>query len=107
MTTRIEHCRPEFFPSLSVEGTEAAVICAADKDQAACRYDRSAQVWCARWRDAFLHKLIHLAERHAPGDLSRVQIDSVERAPGRLLAGVLVLIPEAGVRAPTGLSAGK
>src|SRR5215475_7263075 len=100
MPTRVEPGIPEFFPRLSVEGPETAVICAADKDQAAGRYDRPTHVRRSRLRRAFRREFIHLAERHAPGDLSSVQIDCAERAPGRLLTGVFVRIPETGVGPP-------
>src|SRR5262245_10040834 len=100
MPACVELGRPEFFPRLGVEGPETAVVCAADKNQAAGRHDRPPEVGRASRRRPFRHELIHLAERSAPGDFSRVQIDGVERAPGRLLAGVLVLIPEAGILAP-------
>src|SRR5262245_53266244 len=72
VTARIEFGRPEFFPSLSVESAETAVVRAADKDQAAGRYDRPAHVRRSRRRRAFRREYIHLAERYAPGDLSSV-----------------------------------
>src|SRR5262245_54954433 len=104
MPTRVEPGIPEFFPRLSVEGPETAVICAADKDQAASRYDRPAHIGRSSWRRPFRREFIHPAERRAPGDLSRVQIDGVERAPGRLLAGILVRIPEPGICSPRTLA---
>src|SRR5262245_63341660 len=97
MPTCVELGRPEFFPRLSVEGPEHAVVCAADENQAAGRHDRPSQVGRARWRRTFRHELIHLAERRAPGDFSSVQIDGVERVAGRPMAGVLVLYAEGNV----------
>ena len=57
------------------------VLGAGDEDQAAGGHDRAAERLGAGPRNAAGGQLHVFAQRHAPGELARVQVDRVQVAP--------------------------
>src|SRR5207245_7605338 len=95
MATGLQPVRPRLAPGVGIEGPEARVARAGDEDESAHGGDGAAQAGRSRGRQAARDERVHHAERNRPGDLSLVEVDGVERSPGRLLARPAVLVPEA------------
>src|SRR6202040_1219810 len=67
-----------------IEGAKFLVEAAgSDKQQSARGYNCASIIFCSRIRHAFRRERRILAEINLPYKLSRIQIDRVERAPGR------------------------
>src|ERR1700722_6970209 len=97
MPTRFQPGDPEFLSRARIESPEAAVACAGNENEVSRGCDGSPQTGNASFRNPFSLQLVNHSERNFPGDLARVQVNCVEGAPGRLLAGVMVFVPKTGV----------
>src|SRR5690606_844779 len=86
---------PEDLARPFVEGAELLVRRGTDEDQAAGGHGRPAVVLCPRSRDSPRRQLLELAERHCPQVFTGVQVDGVERSPGRLDGRIALRIEEA------------
>src|SRR5262249_48487507 len=89
-----ERVFPEKPTGLLVEGVDPLVLRAGDEYQAAGRHDRAAEGLGARSRDPAGGQLDVFAEGNPPGEFTRVEVDRVQDAPGRLDRRVPLVVQE-------------